>query len=86
MRKRATLFGAGVLMAGTIFTASPAMAQTTVCAGTAGTVVVCTNPTGGTVTSDCVYLGPPPCMNVTVPGPTLSCGGALIPYIRCQLF
>ncbi|MDQ4124724.1 MAG: hypothetical protein M3134_03870 [Actinomycetota bacterium] len=66
--------------------ASPAQAQTTVCAGTSNTVFVCTNPTGGTVITDCVYLGPPPCMPVTVPGPTLSCGGDLIPYISCRLF
>ena len=71
---------------GSLFTAAPAMAQTTVCAGTTGTFVVCTDPIGGTVTSDCVYLGPPPCMWVTIPGPTLSCGGPLIPTISCQGF
>lgn len=86
MRKRATLFGAGLMMAGSLFVASPATAQTTVCAGTAGTVVVCTDPTGGTVITDCIYAGPPPCVPVTVPGPTLSCGGPLIPAIRCRLF
>lgn len=86
MRKRATLFGAGLMMAGSILTAAPAMAQTTVCVGTTSTVYVCSDPTGGTVASDCVYVGPPPCMPVTVPGPTLGCGGALIPTIRCQGF
>ena len=86
MRKRAVLLGAGLMMAGSMFLASPASAQTTVCAGTAGTAYVCTDPTGGTVASDCVYVVLPPCIPVTVPGPTLSCGGALIPYIRCQLF
>lgn len=86
MRKRALLFGAGLMVAGNMLVAAPAMAQTTVCAGTSSTVYVCSNPTGGTVLTDCVYVGPPPCMPVTVPGPTLSCGGALIPYIRCQLF
>ena len=86
MRKRATLFGASVFIAGSLFTAAPAMAQTTVCAGTANTAVVCTDPTGGTVASDCVYLGPPPCTWVTIPGPTLSCGGALLRDFYCSLF
>lgn len=86
MRKRATLFGAGLMLAGSVMAAAPAQAQTTVCAGTASTVFVCTDPTGGTAYTDCVYVGPPPCTTVTVPGPTLSCGGALIPYVRCRLF
>lgn len=86
MRKRATLFGAGLLVAASMVLAGPASAQTTVCAGTAGTVFVCTDPTGGTVISDCVYVGPPPCVPVTVPGPTLACGGALVEELRCTLF
>lgn len=86
MRRRATLFGAGLLAAASLALAAPAQAQTTVCAGTASTVFVCTNPTGGTAYSDCVYVVFPPCIPVTVPGPTLSCGGALIPAIRCRLF
>lgn len=45
------------------------------CAGTAATVVVCVNPTGGTIYSDCIYTGGSTCTPVTVPGPTLDCGG-----------
>jgi hypothetical protein len=85
MRRRAILFGAGLLIAGSVAVAAPASAQT-ICAGTQRTVFVCTDPLGGTVISDCVYAGPPPCTPVTVPGPTLSCGGDLIPFISCQLF
>lgn len=49
------------------------------CAGTANTVVVCVNPTGGVLYEDCVYPWPKPpgCLPVTVPGPTLQCGGEI---------
>lgn len=85
MRRRATLFGAGLMVAGMLALAPPASAQT-ICAGTQRTVFVCTDPLGGTVITDCVFVGPPPCIPVTVPGPTLSCGGDLIPFIACRLF
>ncbi|HEX2057283.1 MAG TPA: hypothetical protein VHI71_02845 [Actinomycetota bacterium] len=86
MRRRAILFGAGVLAAASLALAPPAAAQT-LCAGTQNTAYVCTDPLGGTIITDCVYLGPPPCTPVTVPGPTLSCGGALIdPWIACRGF
>ena len=74
-RKKAILAGAGLMLAASVALAGPAAAQVPVCAGTAGTVVLCIDPTGTTLVDDCVYVGPPPCMNVTVPGPTISCGG-----------
>ena len=77
MRRRTTLFGAGLMVAGSMFLAAPAQAGPLVCAGTASTAVICVDPTGGTLYSDCVYLGPPPCTNVTVPGPVTYCGGIL---------
>ena len=54
-----------------------APAASAACVGTAATVVVCVNPTGGTLYTDCVYVVNPPCIPVTVPGPTLACGGAI---------
>ena len=48
------------------------------CAGTANTVVICVDPTGQTLYSDCVYyVIKPGCATVTVPGPTIQCGGAI---------
>lgn len=77
MRRRATLFGAGLLVAGSMFVATPAQAGPLVCVGTASTAVVCVDPTGGTAYEDCIYAGPPPCTNVHVPGPVWYCGGIL---------
>ncbi|MDQ3952992.1 MAG: hypothetical protein M3279_08535 [Actinomycetota bacterium] len=56
--------------------ASPAKAAP-VCVGTSNTVFVCTDPTGGTLYEDCVYTGGSTCQQVTVPGPTVDCGGDL---------
>ena len=77
MRRKATLIGAGLMMAGSLFFAAPASASIPVCVGTAATVVVCVDPTGGTLYEDCIYAGPPPCMHVVVPGPTATCGGTI---------
>ena len=85
MRRRTILFGASLLIAGSMAVVPPASAQT-ICAGTQSTIFVCTDPLGGTVITDCVYLGPPPCTPVTVPGPTLYCGGDLITAVQCRLF
>lgn len=75
IRKRlGVALGAGMLLAG--LAAAPASATVPLCAGTQGTAVVCVDPTGGTLIEDCVYAGPPPCTPVTVPGPTVQCGGA----------
>lgn len=78
MRRRATLIGAGLIGAASLFLAAPAQAGPVVCAGTASTAVICVDPTGGTLYEDCVYAGPPPCIPVHVPGPVTSCGGFLV--------
>lgn len=61
---------AALAAAGVATAAAPAAA---VCAGTTNTIVVCSDPTGATWYSDCVYAGTDPCTQVDVPGPTLSC-------------
>jgi hypothetical protein len=78
MRRAAILLGAGLLL--TAASAVPASAAP-VCAGTQNTVVLCVDPTAGTLYSDCVYVGPPPCIPVTVPGPTIQCGGNIGQYL-----
>ena len=85
MRRRATLFGAGLMGAGSLFLAAPAQAAIPVCAGTQTTVVICVDPTGGTLYSDCIYAGPPPCTYVTVPGPTVQCGGDIGQYLCASI-
>ena len=75
MRRKATLFGAGVMAAGSLFVAAPAQAAAPVCAGTQNTIVLCVDPVGRTWYEDCVYLGSSWCVVVTVPGPTIQCGG-----------
>lgn len=63
---------------------SPAAHAAPVCVGTTGTAYVCVDPTGGTLYSDCIFVGPPPCMPVTVPGPSLTCGGQILdPILAC---
>ena len=71
MRRRATLFGAGLLAAGSVFvTAAPAQAA---CFGTTNTVIVCVDPTGSTLYEDCAVIIEPPCHPVSVPGPKVWC-------------
>jgi hypothetical protein len=74
MRAKIFLAAASLMTAAGVALAGPAAAQP-VCAGTDNTVVLCVDPVGGTYIDDCVYAGPPPCKQVTVPGPTISCGG-----------
>lgn len=82
MRARtAAKLGAGALVLGSLFVAAPAQASIPICAGTQATVVLCVDPTGGTLYSDCIYAGPPPCIWVTVPGPTIQCGGDIGQYL-----
>lgn len=82
MRARtAAKLGAGALALGSLFVAAPAQASIPICAGTQATVVLCVDPTGGTLYSDCIYAGPPPCIWVTVPGPTIQCGGDIGQYL-----
>lgn len=79
MKRKATLIG-GALLVGASMAAMPsASAQVPVCAGTDNTIVLCVDPTGGTPIGDCVYVGPPPCMPVSIPTPSITCGGRLGP-------
>ena len=69
-------------MAATVALAPPAAAADQwICAGTQQLGYVCVDPTGGTLYEDCVYVGPPPCIPVSVPGPIFGCGGPL----SCQI-
>lgn len=71
--RRTTLLAAGLATAAIL---APATASASpACFGTTGTEVVCVDPLGQTVYSDCVYLGSGPCRPVHVPGPTASCEG-----------
>ncbi len=72
MRRKTMIFATGLLVAGSMAIATPAHAN---CVGTERTVVVCVNPTGGVLYEDCVHVVIPPCHPVTVPGPTIACGG-----------
>lgn len=81
MRRKATLFGAGVMAAGSLFVAAPAQAAVPVCAGTQRTIILCVDPVGRTLYEDCIYTGSPPCTPVSVPGPTIQCGGDIGMYI-----
>lgn len=86
MRLKAMLWGTCLVAAATLGLAAPASAQVVPsCVGTTGTAYVCSDPTGRTLISDCVYLGDPTCTPVVVPGPTLTCGGALVDALgmRC---
>lgn len=85
MTRKARLWGAGLLIGASLGMAGPATAQVPYCVGTTSTIWVCSDPTGGTVISDCVYTGDPTCTPVTVPGPTLTCGSPLAP-LRCRGF
>lgn len=81
MKRKMMASLAGLMAVATL--AAPAAAQVPVCAGTTSTAYVCIEPTGQTLITDCVYVGPPPCTPVSVPGPTVTCGGALISDLRC---
>jgi hypothetical protein len=77
MRRKALVLGVGLLVSGGLTMAAPASAGP-VCAGTTSTAYFCSDPLGRPLWTDCVYVGPPPCIPVTVPGPTLSCGGEIL--------
>ena len=77
MRRRWALLGAGLMVAGsTLAVASPAHAA---CLGTTNTIIVCVDPTGGTLYEDCAVIVEPPCQPVVVPGPVVWCEGAMGP-------
>ncbi|HEX2057282.1 MAG TPA: hypothetical protein VHI71_02840 [Actinomycetota bacterium] len=75
MRLKRTLAGAALVAGAALAPAAPAHASIPLCAGTQNTIVVCVDPTGGILYQDCVYAGPPPCTPVSIPGPTIQCGG-----------
>ena len=71
MRRKWTLLGAGLAVAGSTFAvAPPALAA---CVGSTNTVILCVDPTGGTLYEDCVVILEPPCKPVVVPGPVVWC-------------
>lgn len=70
MRKILVILG---LVAASVTIGAPAAHAA--CVGTDRTVVVCVDPTGQTLYSDCVHVVIPPCIPVNVPGPTIYCGG-----------
>jgi hypothetical protein len=79
MRKRLSSL---VLIGGVIASlslAAPANAAP-LCVGTQQTAGVCAWLEKTTVYQDCVYVGPPPCIPVNVPGYDLECAG----WIRDQ--
>ena len=72
LKKLAMIVGA----VASIGLAGPAGATTPVCVGTAQTAGVCAEVSrGGYTYQDCVYVGPPPCIPVNVPGVDVECGG-----------
>ena len=75
MRKKLVRLAAVAGIVASIGMAGPAQAQGPICAGTQQTAGLCVWLTDSTVYEDCVYLGPPPCIPVSVPGKTLQCGG-----------
>ncbi|MDQ4025388.1 MAG: hypothetical protein M3217_07850, partial [Actinomycetota bacterium] len=68
--------GAALLLTGGHATPARAAAPE-VCVGTTGIQYVCVDPTGGTPITDCVYIVFPPCVPVSVPTPSVRCGGDL---------
>lgn len=80
MRLRAAAAAVGVVA--TIALAGPAAAQP-LCVGEQGVFALCVDPTGSGRTV-CIYAGPPPCMQVTIPIPTWWCEGSLGP--NCDPF
>lgn len=82
--KRLSKLGLVLGAASAVAFASPA-AATTVCAGTQNTAGVCVDVTKSTLYQDCVYVGPPPCIPVSVPGVAVGCWGWIGPntYFVC---
>ena len=79
MKRKTSLICGGVLAAASMAVMPSASAQIPLCVGTDNTIVVCVDPTGGTPIEDCIYAGPPPCTPVSIPTPSISCGGRLGP-------
>lgn len=73
--KRGSMLWAGCLIAGATLAGAPPASANPVCVGTQSTVVQCVDPTGGEPIEDCIYVGPPPCIPVSVPTPHVYCIG-----------
>jgi hypothetical protein len=63
------------LIAGATLAVTPAASAAPLCVGTQSTFVQCVDPTGGRPIQDCIYVGPPPCIPVSVPTPYVYCLG-----------
>jgi hypothetical protein len=74
MGGRLSKVAALVGVAASIGIAGPASAAP-VCVGTQQTVGICASVNRETVYEDCVYVGPPPCIPVSVTGYDVDCGG-----------
>lgn len=81
MRRIAIVLG---LVAGSLALTGPASADPA-CVGTDRTVTVCVDPTGGVLYTDCIYTGGSTCQPVTVPGPTVDCGGDLYDRLNINI-
>ena len=81
MGRKAMWLAVCVVAGATLGVGTPASAAER-CAGTQKTVYVCVDPTGGIPIEDCIYLGTEPCTPISVPTPSASCGGDLLPF-RC---
>ena len=78
MRRRATMLVTGLATAALMaFAPAASAADGWTCVGTQRLGYVCVDPTGGTLYSDCIFVGPPPCIPVSVPGPIYGCGGPI---------
>jgi hypothetical protein len=76
VRRRTALAGVGLAIAATMSIAAPAAAQE-LCFGPSA-AYLCVDPTGGDPIEECIYAGPPPCHPVSVPTPSMRCGGLLV--------
>jgi hypothetical protein len=71
MRRKILSIGAGLMLAASF--AAPSAASP-VCAGPTS-IWVCVDPYSGPTTGPCIYVVVPRCLPVTVPSPTVTCGG-----------
>ena len=51
--------------------ATPALAEE-ICVGSENLAGACVEPSGGPIYEDCIYVGEPECVPVSVPGPELT--------------
>ena len=75
---RSARLWAGCLIAAASLAVAPVASANPLCVGTQSTVVQCVDPTGGQPIEDCIYVGPPPCIPVSVPTPYVYCTGGNI--------